>query len=92
MDKELPAGALGREPCADMARKIAQAQPHILAFTSLTAGRRYLRRDAGFGEQPERIGRARIWLLPSPSPAAGWNWDEAWWRRLAAADEPTEGR
>jgi double-stranded uracil-DNA glycosylase len=84
MDKQLPRGALGREPCRTMAAKIAAARPTILAFTSLTAGRRYLGRDAGFGEQPETIGATRIWLLPSPSPAANWNWEEGWWRALAA--------
>ncbi len=85
MDKQLPVGALGREPCRTMAAKIAAARPNILAFTSLTAGRRYLGRDAAFGEQPETIGATRIWLLPSPSPAANWNWEEGWWRALAAA-------
>ncbi|MGD1017642.1 MAG: mismatch-specific DNA-glycosylase [Roseiarcus sp.] len=85
MDKQLPAGALGRAACAAMAEKIARAKPGILAFTSLTAGRRFLRRKAGFGEQPERIDATRLWLLPSPSPAADWNWDEAWWRALAEA-------
>ena len=83
MDKQLPRGALGREPCRTMAAKIAAARPTILAFTSLTAGRRYLGRDAGFGEQPETIGATRIWVLPSPSPAANWNWEEGWWRALA---------
>ena len=48
MDKQLPAGALGRAACEAMAEKIARAQPRILAFTSLTAGRRFLRRDARF--------------------------------------------
>jgi len=85
MDKQLPLGALGREPCRTMAAKIAAARPNILAFTSLTAGRRYLGHDAAFGEQPETIGVTRIWLLPSPSPAANWNWEEGWWRALAAA-------
>jgi TDG/mug DNA glycosylase family protein len=85
MDKQLPLGALGREPCRTMAAKIVAAQPKILAFTSLTAGRRYLRRDAGFGEQPETLGATRVWLLPSPSPAANWNWEEGWWRALAVA-------
>jgi TDG/mug DNA glycosylase family protein len=83
MDNQLPAGALGRGPCEAMAAKMLAVQPAILAFTSLTAGRRYLGRAAGFGEQPEKIGATRIWLLPSPSPAAHWNWDEAWWRALA---------
>ena len=87
MDKELPTGALGRAACAAMAAKIRACAPTILAFTSLTAGRRHLRRDAGFGEQAETIGATRIWLLPSPSPAANWNWaaNAAWWRRLAVA-------
>jgi TDG/mug DNA glycosylase family protein len=87
MDKELPTAALGRAACAEMEAKIRACAPGILAFTSLTAGRRYLRRDAGFGEQQERIGATRVWLLPSPSPAANWNWaaNAVWWRRLAAA-------
>ena len=61
-----------------------------LAFTSLAAGRRYLGRAASFGEQPERIGRTRLWILPSPSPTAGWNWErnKHWWRMLA--DEASE--
>jgi double-stranded uracil-DNA glycosylase len=85
MDRELPAGALGADACAALKAKIVAAQPEWLAFTSLTAGRRYLKRAAGFGEQGERIGRTRLWLLPSPSPTAGWNWESNahWWRMLA---------
>jgi double-stranded uracil-DNA glycosylase len=83
MDKELPNGALGHNACDALAAKIHNTQPALLAFTSLTAGRRYLRREAGFGEQKERIGETRLWVLPSPSPAANWNWDESWWRALA---------
>src|SRR5580658_6933181 len=55
MDRELPPGALGREACAELKVKIEAAGPKLLAFTSLTAGRRYLGRAAGFGEQPDRI-------------------------------------
>ena len=85
MDRELPQGALGREACAALEAKIAAACPIRLAFTSLNAGRRYLGRAAGFGQQPERIGRTRIWVLPSPSSTAGWNWarHEHWWRMMA---------
>ena len=87
MDRELPAGALGREACTALGAKIAAAEPDWLAFTSLAAGRRYLGHAAGFGEQRERIGRTRLWLLPSPSPTAGWNWDanQHWWQALADA-------
>ncbi len=66
MDRELPPAALGREACAALEAKITAAAPEWLAFTSLNAGRRYLGRAAGFGEQSERIGRTRLWLLPSP--------------------------
>ena len=87
MDRELPPGALGRQACSALEAKIIVAEPEWLAFTSLTAGRRYLGRTAGFGEQPERIGRTRLWVLPSPSPTAGWNWDSNahWWRMLGDA-------
>jgi double-stranded uracil-DNA glycosylase len=85
MDRELPPGALGRQACAELKAKIEAAEPRLLAFTSLNAGRRYLGRAAGFGEQPDRIGETRIWLLPSPSPSAGWNWTrhKHWWGTLA---------
>jgi double-stranded uracil-DNA glycosylase len=85
MDRELPPGALSADACAALEAKIMAAEPAWLAFTSLAAGRRYLKRAAGFGEQRERIGRTRLWLLPSPSPTAGWNWaaNEHWWQALA---------
>jgi TDG/mug DNA glycosylase family protein len=90
MDKELPPGSLGRLACDALHARILQHQPIILAFTSLTAGRRYLRRQADFGEQKETIGATKIWLLPSPSPAANWNWreHERWWRALGEAARP----
>ena len=83
MDRELPAGALGNEACSALTAKVRAMEPKLLAFTSLNAGRRYLGRAAGFGDSGARVGRTRVWLLPSPSPTAGWNWDEAWWRQLA---------
>jgi double-stranded uracil-DNA glycosylase len=92
VDRELPPGVLGREACAALEAKMIAAEPAWLAFTSLTAGRRYLGWPAGFGEQPERIGRTRLWLLPSPSPTAGWNWERNahWWRMLADAARSAE--
>jgi TDG/mug DNA glycosylase family protein len=92
MDKELPSGSLGRLACEALRQRVLAHQPAILAFTSLTAGRRYLGSTAGFGEQAETIGATRLWLLPSPSPAANWNWraHEHWWR--AAAQEALKAR
>ena len=85
MDRELPAGALGGAARAALRQKIETHAPRALAFTSLTAGRRFLgRADARFGPQAERIGETIIWVLPSPSPTAGWNFDIAPWKALAA--------
>ena len=64
MDRELPPGALGREACAALTAKISAADPKLLAFTSLTAGRRYLGRAAGFGEQ-RRAHRPNPRLAPA---------------------------
>jgi len=83
MDKELPKGSLGELACRDLAARIGKFRPGILAFTSLTAGRRFLGSGITFGEQDQMIASTRIWVLPSPSPTAQWNWDEKWWRRLA---------
>jgi double-stranded uracil-DNA glycosylase len=87
MDKQLPAGSLGRLACEDLRRRILAHRPAILAFTSLAAGRSFLGGHAGFGEQDETIGATRLWLLPSPSPAANGNWPahQHWWRKLAEA-------
>ncbi|MGO9418021.1 mismatch-specific DNA-glycosylase [Roseiarcus sp.] len=83
MDHELPRDALNAEARAALTEKIGVAQPKLLAFTSLAAGRGFLGRAATFGDSGARIGETRIWVLPSPSPAAHWNFDQSWWRRLA---------
>jgi len=83
MDSQLPPGSLGR-PAADALReRIAEAGPRVLAFTSLTGGRKVMGPRAQFGRQTDRIGNTEVWILPSPSPAAHWNWNESVWRALA---------
>jgi TDG/mug DNA glycosylase family protein len=83
MDSQLPAGSLGRDAAAALRERIAKVAPAILAFTSLTGGRKFLGPRAQFGAQSETIGPTRIWILPSPSPAAHWNWQDEIWRALA---------
>ena len=85
MDRQLPPGALGREACAALEAKIRAFAPSALAFTSRTAGARFLGRVDAFGLQTRRLGETAIWVLPSPSPAAAWNFDLAPWRALAEA-------
>jgi double-stranded uracil-DNA glycosylase len=59
---------------AVLREKILRHQPAFLAFTSLEAGRRYCGYRAGLGLQDARIGRTRLYILPSTSPNAAWNW------------------
>jgi double-stranded uracil-DNA glycosylase len=83
MDSQLPPGSLGRDATAALRARIAKFAPAILAFTSLTGGRKLLGAKAQFGEQRETLGPTRIWILPSPSPAAHWNWKDDAWHALA---------
>jgi TDG/mug DNA glycosylase family protein len=85
MDRELPRGALGADAVAALRARIAETRPRILAFTSLTGGRRVMGSKAVFGRQTEKLGDSQVWIMPSPSPTAHWNWDVSLWRGLAKA-------
>lgn len=85
MDKALPTGSLSAAAIGELRKKIGRFTPRILAFTSLTGGHKLVGAHAVFGLQDETIGPTRIWILPSPSPAAHWNWDIAHWQALARA-------
>jgi TDG/mug DNA glycosylase family protein len=85
MDNELPRGSLGRDAIRNLRGRIARYEPAILAFTSLTGGRRFVGGDATVGPQLMKVGSTQIWILPSPSPAADWNWDPQPWHALAHA-------
>ena len=85
MDHQLPADALGPEAVAALKARIGKAKPAILAFTSLNGGRKVMGKNAVAGEQPERLGETRVFILPSPSPLADNHWDIKPWRALARA-------
>jgi TDG/mug DNA glycosylase family protein len=85
MDSELPPQSLGRTAVDALKARITAASPRILAFTSLTGGRRAMGPSATFGLQDATIGKTKVWILPSPSPAAHWNWNEQIWRDLGQA-------
>ena len=82
-DNQLPKQSLGQTAIRALRQRVLRFQPKILAFTSLEGGRRFLGRQATFGAQDEMIGATRIWILPSPSPKAHWNWNETIWQALA---------
>ncbi len=60
--EELIAGA------AELTAKVQRYAPAWVAVVGVTAYRiGFRRRTATLGEQPERIGPARLWVLPNPS-------------------------
>src|SRR4029079_1952645 len=85
MDHQLPRDALGSEAVAALKARIRKARPAFLAFTSLNGGRKGMGAKAVAGEQAERWGETRIFILPSPSPLADNHWDIGPWRALAEA-------
>jgi TDG/mug DNA glycosylase family protein len=85
MDHQLPADALGPGAVAALKARILNARPAILAFTSLNGGRKAMGARAVAGEQAEKLGETRVFILPSPSPLAANHWDIAPWRAVAKA-------
>jgi len=68
-----------------LAAKITEAEPANIAFNGKNAARGALERAVDFGPQPEQIGGAAVWVLPSTSGAARRYWDIAPWHELAQA-------
>jgi TDG/mug DNA glycosylase family protein len=91
MDSQLTRDSLGRAAVEDLRARILAVAPQILAFTSLAGGRRVLGSRITFGAQTQTLGATRLWVLPSPSPAAHWNWDGAVWSALAAEAKALRG-
>lgn len=85
MDHQLPRGALGLKAANELRARILEHAPNIIAFTSLTAGRKIMGKEAVAGRQMEKVGNTTVWILPSPSPLAANHWDISPWRALAKA-------
>jgi len=62
---------------------IGVAEPACLAFNGKNAAKAALGRTVNYGRQPERIGDAETWVLPSTSGAARAFWDLEPWHELA---------
>ena len=85
-DAELPEDAFDFDA---LRGKIEHYAPRFLAFTSKTGAAGMLGHhhtlSLPYGEQPERIGGARVWVLPSPSGQARRFWSIHPWQALADA-------
>lgn len=62
--------------------RLEACAPSWVAFNGKNAARGALRRPVDYGEQPERLGPARIFVLPSTSGAARKHWNLQPWREL----------
>ncbi|WP_213772746.1 mismatch-specific DNA-glycosylase [Bradyrhizobium sp. dw_78] len=64
--------------------KIERFKPSFLAFTSKNAGKQFLGSSISLGPQPP-IRETKVFVLPSTSPAARWQWDETYkhWHMFA---------
>jgi len=80
---------------ARLARLIARLQPEVVAFVGVSVYRAFFgpRVTLGAGPKPERIGTARVFVLPNPSGLnaayPGFEDKLVWFRRLKRfADRP----
>jgi TDG/mug DNA glycosylase family protein len=79
MDQQLPKGSFGLHASNRLSQLIEKHSPRFLAFTSIAAGTLYFGSRRELGEQPEKIQRTRIWILPSTSPLAKRHWKKEVW-------------
>ena len=83
MDHQIPLSQLGEISRTRLRASILACRPKFLAFTSKTAGQKFLGGPKDYGEQIELIGDTRIWILPSTSGAANGAWRPEVWHRFA---------
>jgi double-stranded uracil-DNA glycosylase len=83
-DADLPPGAFDVHALRD---KIERHRPLFLAFTSKKAGRVFCGSKAEYGWQDSLFSATKIYVLPSTSPNARWQWHQHkhHWQTLAAA-------
>jgi TDG/mug DNA glycosylase family protein len=83
MDHQIPLAELAEDSRARLHASVRKFRPAHLAFTSKTGGQRFLGGLRDYGEQIERIGDTRIWILPSTSGAANGSWRPEVWHAFA---------
>jgi double-stranded uracil-DNA glycosylase len=83
MDHQIPLSRLAEMSRTRLRASITACRPTFLAFTSKTAGQKFLGGARGYGEQFELIGDTRIWILPSTSGAANGAWRPEIWHQFA---------
>jgi double-stranded uracil-DNA glycosylase len=83
MDHHIPLAGAAQTGRTRLNEAIVACRPKFLAFTSKTAGERFLGGKKNYGEQIETIATTRIWILPSTSGAANGSWRPEIWHAFA---------
>ncbi len=85
MDHQLPGDALGPKAVAALQGAHPQSEARDTGLHQPEWRAKVMGAGAVAGEQPERMGETRVFILPSPSPLAANHWDIKPWRDLAKA-------
>ncbi len=91
VDRELDLAAFDVD---GLRQKILQYQPRILAFTSKHGASVFFQaKSLEYGEQVEKIGDTRMWVLPSTSGSARSHWQrlQGHWYALAEVFREVRG-
>jgi hypothetical protein len=77
-------GTRGHDP-ERVRHSVLTFAPEHLAFVGKQAAKIVLGRPVDYGRQPERLGNAQVWVMPSTSGLARRFWSVEPWRQLADA-------
>lgn len=59
-------------------------KPKVLAFNGIKTAEQYFNQKVKYGEQKKvKIGKTRIFVLPSTAGSANASWNLRWWREVA---------
>jgi len=67
----------------ELISKVKELKPKVLAFNGKKAAELYLNRAVEYGElKKDKIGKTRVYVLPSTAGSANANWNIRYWREL----------
>jgi len=62
---------------------VKECQPKVLAFNGKRAAEAYFNKEVELGEQKEKIGKTKIFVLASSANSASATWNKRHWREVS---------
>jgi TDG/mug DNA glycosylase family protein len=62
---------------------VKDIKPKVLAFNGKRAAEAYFNKPVELGEQPEKIGKTKIFVLASSANSASATWNKRHWREVS---------